>query len=292
MNSYTTENVLKLHKPKCEINDLTTIGTSPESHLHWKKQFHKKPLHFRIIADFEADYEIDNSRIGNKTTNIYKQNPELNGYDLESEMEDVLKSGYYISPLGYDYVDWFVDEVKKLENKMAFYFKNTKKYICDRGKRKKIEKDFNKLLNNSFYGKIMENVRNRVRVEIIRKDDTNKIIKQQPKLTFNGNHQWYGNYDSYTFKQIEVSMVKLIYLGFSVFELSKLLMFGTHYNKLQPYFKQEKIQLNYMDTDNFVLSVNTKYHITDLKKSWELIWFQQFEWENHELFSNKNKKKW
>ena len=44
-------------------------------------------------------------------------------------MEDVLESGYYESPLGYDYVDWFVKEVIKLEYKMAFYFKNTKKDI-------------------------------------------------------------------------------------------------------------------------------------------------------------------
>ena len=44
-------------------------------------------------------------------------------------MEDVLKSGYYESPLGYDNVDWFVEEVIKLGNKMAFYFKNTKKDI-------------------------------------------------------------------------------------------------------------------------------------------------------------------
>ena len=44
-------------------------------------------------------------------------------------MEDVSESGYYESPLGYDNVDWFVKEVVKLENKMAFYFKNTKKDI-------------------------------------------------------------------------------------------------------------------------------------------------------------------
>ena len=44
-------------------------------------------------------------------------------------MEDFLKSDYYKSPLGYNNVDWFVDEVIKLENKMAFYFKNTKKDI-------------------------------------------------------------------------------------------------------------------------------------------------------------------
>ena len=44
-------------------------------------------------------------------------------------MEDVLKSEYYKSPLGYNNVDWFINEIMKLENKMAFYFKNTKKDI-------------------------------------------------------------------------------------------------------------------------------------------------------------------
>ena len=71
----------------------------------------------------------DNSIIGDKTTNIFKQNPVLNGYHIESEIEDVLKSEYYKSPPGYDNVDWFVNEFIKLENKMAFYFKNTKKDI-------------------------------------------------------------------------------------------------------------------------------------------------------------------
>ena len=117
------------HKSKCENNDITTIKTSNESHLHWKKHFHKNPLYFRIYADFEADNENDDSVLGNKTTNIYKQNPVLNGYLIVSELEVVLKSDFYKSPLGYDNVDWFVDEVIKLENKMAFYFKNTKKDI-------------------------------------------------------------------------------------------------------------------------------------------------------------------
>ena len=53
-------------------------------------------------------------------------------------------------------------------------------------------------------------------------------------------------------------MDKPIYLGFSVLELSKLLMYETFYDKLQPYFKQEIIQLHYIDTDSFVLSVITK----------------------------------
>ena len=129
LNSYTSENMLIKHKQKCGDDNITTIKTSNESHMFWKKHFHKNPLYFRIYAVFAADNEIDNLCVGNKTTNIYKQNPVLNGYHIVSELEDVLKSDYYKSPLGYDNVDWFVDEVIKLENKMAFYFKNTKKDI-------------------------------------------------------------------------------------------------------------------------------------------------------------------
>ena len=85
LNSYTTENMLLMHKAKCENNDITTIRTSNESHIYWKKKhFHKNPLYFRIYADFEADNEKDNSIIVNKTTKIYKQNPILNGYHIVS----------------------------------------------------------------------------------------------------------------------------------------------------------------------------------------------------------------
>ena len=66
LNSHTSENMLMEHKPKCKINDTTTIETSPESHIYWKKHFQKNPLYFRIYADFEADNETDNSSIGNK----------------------------------------------------------------------------------------------------------------------------------------------------------------------------------------------------------------------------------
>ena len=57
----------------------------------------------------------------------------MNGYHIESELEDVLKSEYYKSTLGYNNVDWFVNEVINLENKIAFYFNNTKKDIITTG---------------------------------------------------------------------------------------------------------------------------------------------------------------
>ena len=118
-----------------------------------KKRFRRNPLSFRIYADFENDNEIDISSIVNKTTKIYRQNPILNGYYILSELKDVLKRGYYKSSLGYDNVDWFVIEVIKLENKLAFYFENTKKYIIST---EEDEEDFKNNNNCKFCEKSME----------------------------------------------------------------------------------------------------------------------------------------
>ena len=46
--------------------------------------------------------------MGNKTTNIYQQRAVCNGFYIVSEINNVLKSRYYHSPLGYENVDWFV----------------------------------------------------------------------------------------------------------------------------------------------------------------------------------------
>ena len=151
------------------------------------------------------------------------------------------------------------------------------------------EKDFYKLLNNAFYGRTMENVRNRLKIEIVKKNDYREIIKQQSKLTFNGIHKSYENCDSYTFKQNEVFMDKPIYIGFSVLELSKLHMYETFYEIIQPYFGQKNIQLLYIDRNAFVLSLKTQDIIKHLKNLEDIFDFSNLD-KNIELFSNKNKK--
>ena len=82
-------------------------------------------------------------------------------------------------------------------------------------------------------------------------------------------------------------MDKPIYLGFSVLELSKLLMYETYYDILQPYFGQENIQLQYIDMDAFVLGLKTQDIIKDLKTLENIFDSSNLD-KNHELFSNKN----
>ena len=185
-----------------------------------------------------------------------------------------------------------VDKIHEL-----FSFKQSKwleKYIIFNTEKQNkakndFEKDFYKLLNNAFYGKTMENVRNRLGLKLFKKDEYKKIIKYQSKLTFNGIHKSYENCDSYVFRKNEVLMDKPIYLGFGVLELSKLHMYETYYDKLQPYFGEKNLYLHYMNTDSFILSVNTKDIIKDLKNLEDIFNFSNLD-ENHELFSNKNKK--
>ena len=83
-------------------------------------------------------------------------------------------------------------------------------------------------------------------------------------------------------------MDKPIYIGFSLLELSKFLMYETYYDELQPYLGQENLKLHCMDCDSFVLSSETENIIFDFKNLEDLIDFSSLN-ENHELFSNKNK---
>ena len=65
-------------------------------------------------------------------------------------------------------------------------------------------------------------------------------------------------------------------------------MYETYYDKLQPYFGQENIQLHYIDTDAFVLSVKTNDFIRDLKNLEDIFNFSNLD-QNHVIFSNINK---
>ena len=110
---------------------------------------------------------------------------------------------------------------KWLECYISFYTQKRNKAKND------FEKDFFKLLVNAAFGKFLENVRNRLGLELIKKDNIKKIIKQQSKITFNGIQKSYENYDSYIFKQNQIVMDKAIYVGFSILEFKKLHMYET-----------------------------------------------------------------
>ena len=72
-------------------------------------------------------------------------------------------------------------------------------------------------------------------------------------------------------------------------ELSKLSLYETYYDRLQPYLGQENIQLNYMESDSLILGINTNDIIRDLKNLEDIFDLRNLN-DKLELFSNKNKK--
>ena len=152
------------------------------------------------------------------------------------------------------------------------------------------EKDLYKLMNNAFFGKTMENVRDRTNLEFIDHSQIDQIIKRQSKLSFKGIVDHYSKFSVYKFDKEKTVFDKPIYLGFTVLELSKLLMYEFYYNKLQPYW-QNKIHLHYMDTDSFILSFDTNHQelINFLQENKDEFDFSELD-KSHELYNPINKK--
>ena len=123
------------------------------------------------------------------------------------------------------------------------------------------------------------------KIRTYEKGQFNRFIKQQSKLSFNGIHKAFEEHESYLFKQHKFLFDKPIYLGFSVLELSKLLLYENNYDNLKPYFGQESLQLKYMLCDSFVLSIRTENIIDDLGNPKDLFDFSNAD-EIHGIYIN------
>ena len=152
------------------------------------------------------------------------------------------------------------------------------------------EKDLYKLMKNGFFGKTMENLRDRVNLEFIDHSQVQQIIKRQSKLSFKGIVDWYSVFSVYKFDKEKTVFGKPIYLGFTVLELSKLLMYEFYYNTLEPH-RQNNVQLHFMDTDSFVVSFDSQLEdlIEFLKQINDEFDFSELD-NAHQLYNPTDKK--
>ena len=175
------------------------------------------------------------------------------------------------------------EQSKWLDKYISFSIENRKK-----GKNK-IDKDSFKIINIGTFCKMLENIRNRLKEVFNKKCEKDKSIKQQSKLTFNGIQKSYTKHISYNFKQKDAVMDKPIYAGSSISEMSKLHLYETSDDELQPFFGQESLQLLCRDSDGFVISISTNDIIKDLKDLEDLFNLSNLN-ENQELYSSKKER--
>ena len=141
------------------------------------------------------------------------------------------------------------------------------------------EKDFFKLMNNSVFGKTMENIRNRVNVKLVNtKEKARKLIakpnlKSPPKI-------FSENLISIHMKKTSLLMNKPVYLGACILDLSKTIMYDFHYNYIKPKYGDKAILL-FTDTDSFMYLIETEDFYRDISKDVNE-WFDTSDYpENH-----------
>ena len=88
------------------------------------------------------------------------------------------------------------------------------------------EKDFFKLMNNSVFGKTMENIRNRVDVKLVNTEE--KLRKLVAKPNFRSQKIFSENLISVHMKKTSLTMNKPVYLGMCILDLSKTIMYDFH----------------------------------------------------------------
>ena len=123
------------------------------------------------------------------------------------------------------------------------------------------EKDFYKLINNSVFGKTMENIRNRVDVKLVNTEE--KLRKLVAKPNFRSRKIFSENLVSVHMKKTSLTMNKPVYLGMCILELSKTIMYDFHYNYIKPKYG-EKAKLLITDTDSLMYEIETEDFYKDI----------------------------
>ena len=125
------------------------------------------------------------------------------------------------------------------------------------------EKDFFKLMNNSVFGKTIENIRKRQNVHII--DNRKMADKLSSKPTFERLTIFDENRVAIHMEKTEVYFNKPIYVGQAILDLSKTLMFDFHYNYIRKKYNN-KAELLFTDTDSLIYLIQTEDFYHDIKK--------------------------
>ena len=134
------------------------------------------------------------------------------------------------------------------------------------------QKDFFKLLNNSVFGKTMENIRKGVDVRLV--TDQKKLSRLVSKPTFVNSKIF--NEDLVAVHRIKETLAldRPAYVGMCILDLSKTLMYYFHYNYIKSRYNN-KAKLLFTDTDSLCYEIETREVYKEL-------------WEDKQLFDNSD----
>ena len=106
---------------------------------------------------------------------------------------------------------------------------------------------------NSVYGKAMKNLRKKINIRLV--NDEKDLLKYTSRPTHITHKIFDKNYATiYEIKPI-LTLIKPIYVRFTVLELSKSLIYDFHYNFIKKYFDAEFL---FPDTDSLTSEIKSE----------------------------------
>ena len=148
------------------------------------------------------------------------------------------------------------------------------------------EKDFFKLMNNSVFGKTMENIRKRVDVRLV--TDEKKLLKLTSKPTYVSSKIFNENLVAVHKIKETLTLNRPAYVGMCILDLSKTLMYNFHYNHIKRNYGY-KAKLLFTDTDSLTYEIEAKDVYKDFFKDKDK--FDNSDYPEYSPFFYKTNKK-
>ena len=158
-------------------------------------------------------------------------------------------------------------KLKKIHRVLEFSEKPwLKEYIDFNTEKRKnaknaFEKDFFKLMNNSVFGKTMENIRKRSNIYL--ETDPDHLLRQTAKPTYVSHKIFHDNLVAVHMKKKVLKLDKPSYVGMCILDLSKVLMYDFHYNFIKKKYG-DRANLLFTDTDSLCYHIRTDDVYQDL----------------------------
>jgi hypothetical protein len=150
----------------------------------------------------------------------------------------------------------------------------------------KFIQDLCKLFNNAVYGKTLENKRGHMNMELVVSPDRMAKLLENP--AFLDRTIYAENVVAVQMAQPSVYLNKPIYVGLTVLDISKWVMYDFHYDKMLPFYGK-RLSILYMDTDAFIYAIHTKDVYDDMLQN--ATWFDTSDYRHdHKCYSPDNKK--
>ena len=228
------------------INTEDDTGYILQVDLEYPKELH----------DVHNDYPLAPEPF--KTKKIYKLTPNLHNKtkyilhlkNLQLYLTLGLKLTKIHKVLAFDQKDWMRPYID-LNTNLRTASKND------------FEKDFFKLMNNSVFGKTMENIRNRVDIRLVNEEKQAKELVSKP--TFERRKIFCVDLAAVHMKRTKIMFDKPIYVGFCILDLSKMLMYDFHYNYIVKKYG-DKQKLLFTDTDSLAYEIKTGDFYQDINE--------------------------